>query len=439
MPGLVRVVPPLPPDGLGAVGTTLRVLTLVVALLPLGCTSDRPGARPGDADSDESSATAEGVGREWVPWRISSTPTVVIGESGGVEYALARVSQVLRFSDGYIVSTGLPIGIRVYDREGRFQRWLGREGEGPGEFKAVSGTWVTEGDTVVAFDSFLRRLTYFNPSGDLLQTVPFHAGGSFVAGEERPRHIIERFSDGSFLSFQRITPPLPNTPDPEVTTSSNRYYREAPGTLLRDTITQVVDWDVSYEKEPGFPIGTWVAVPFTPTASAVVDDTVLYVADGRHFELEAWSFRGRFMARYKKDHEVVPITDEVWAGELERREENFLARMGSTGNRQRLDVQAELAAMRRRFRGEKRLPTLPVHGRRMKADSDGNIWIEAWPDDLNRPSFTWHLFLAESEGFVGSVEMPPRFRPVSIYSDLVVGIQTDELDVQSVRVYPILK
>ncbi len=152
-----------------------------------------------------------------------------------------------------------------------------------------------------------------------------------------------------------------------------------------------------------------------------------------------WSFEGEFIARFSKEYEVVPITDDVWAGELDRRLQGFLARMESTGNRQNLDVQGELAATRRRFREEKRLPSLPVHGRRMRADAGGNIWIEAWPDDQIFPSSIWHLFLAESERFAGTVEMPPRFRPTAIYTDAVVGIHKDDLDVESVREYPIIR
>jgi hypothetical protein len=381
----------------------------------------------------------EGLAGDWEPWQISTTPSVVIGESGGVEYALARVGDALRFSQGYIVSTNLPVGIRVFGKDGLFHRWLGREGEGPGEFRAVSEAWVTEGDTVVVYDSFLRRLTYLDLGGNVLRTVSFDAGGSFVVGEERPRYIVDRFSDGSFLSVQEIYPPLPNTPDPELATSSKRFFREKPGTGMRDTITQVANWDVAYEEEPGTGLGAWVAVPFTPNASGVVGDSVLFVAEGRRFELEAWSFNGDPLYRHRKDHEVVPISDPVWDGELERWEQSFLERMESTGNRQRLNVQSELAAMRRRFRDKKRLPNLPVHGRRMLADANGNIWIEAWPDDLASPSPQWHLFLAESRRFVGTVEMPPRFRPTAIYSDAVVGVHRDDLDVESVREYPIIR
>ncbi len=59
--------------------------------------------------------------------------------------------------------------------------------------------------------------------------------------------------------------------------------------------------------------------------------------------------------------------------------------------------------------------------------------------DQTRASPTWHVFLAEAERFVGTVELPAGFRPTAIYADAILGVQRDELDVESIREYKVIR
>ena len=60
----------------------------------------------------------------------------------------------------------------VYNASGSFLQQLGREGEGPGEYRRPQGIIVTEGDTIHIFDSRTRRVTVLSPSYDLVRTAP---------------------------------------------------------------------------------------------------------------------------------------------------------------------------------------------------------------------------------------------------------------------------
>ncbi len=59
--------------------------------------------------------------------------------------------------------------LRVYDLQGALLATIGREGEGPGEFRAP-GSMQLIGDTVVVWDWRLKRLSYFLLDGSFLET-----------------------------------------------------------------------------------------------------------------------------------------------------------------------------------------------------------------------------------------------------------------------------
>ena len=60
--------------------------------------------------------------------------------------------------------------LRVYDSDGHLLRSYGRDGDAPGEFRALSEFGIV-GDTVWISDSSRNRLTLFSRDGDLLGTV----------------------------------------------------------------------------------------------------------------------------------------------------------------------------------------------------------------------------------------------------------------------------
>jgi hypothetical protein len=68
----------------------------------------------------------------------------------------------------------------VYSAEGKFVGEFGREGEGPGEFKGFSGVIDLPGDTILAVDWRLPRLSIFGPDWEYVRSVrpevPFARG-----------------------------------------------------------------------------------------------------------------------------------------------------------------------------------------------------------------------------------------------------------------------
>ena len=93
--------------------------------------------------------------------------------------------------------------IRVYSRDGRLARRIGRAGSGPGEF----GRWVRAmgviGDSVWTFDNVDRTLNVFRRDGALVSSKKLAQASVFVAVQDGGAGMIAPMylrSDGRFVS-----------------------------------------------------------------------------------------------------------------------------------------------------------------------------------------------------------------------------------------------
>ena len=84
----------------------------------------------------------------------------------------ARVGRLRRGPDGYLyVVEGGAYGVKgvmVFDQEGHFVRQIGREGDGPGEFRQVA-SFGWHGDTLWVDDA-LYRVSMFSLGGKFLDS-----------------------------------------------------------------------------------------------------------------------------------------------------------------------------------------------------------------------------------------------------------------------------
>ncbi len=68
---------------------------------------------------------------------------------------------------------------------------------------------------------------------------------------------------------------------------------------------------------------------------------------------------------------------------------------------------------------------------------DGYLWVRAY-DVPGHEANNWSVFDAEGT-LRGAVELPPRFQPLDIGSDYVLGVWRDADDVEHVRMYALVK
>jgi hypothetical protein len=398
--------------------TRLPVPFLV--LLSLSACGEGVGASAGPVTRDSAGIqiveNAAPLWKEGQEWKLSAEPELDIGEAEGApESLLGRVRTALRRSDGtLVVANGGTQEIRFYEASGRYLRAVGREGEGPGEFRSLDWLALLPGDSLLAYDQRLRRLSVFSPEGAFVQSSALE--GSPEGGLPHP---MAAFADGSLLvktsralgSNQVRSGPIRSP------VLFSRY--SAVGEPL-DSIA-VLPGDEGYVKSDGPTILIMSLLLGRSTGSAVSGNRV-YLGSSDAFQIGLYSPSGQLERLIRRRGAPRPVTDE----DVRRlREQRIDAGGGADWQRQVDQILQEMPIPETRpaFAG-------------FKADDDGNLWVRE--TTVPGEPALWTVFDTEGR-MLGSVRWPDYFRPTHIGRDFVVGIARDELDVEHVLVYGLEK
>ena len=354
----------------------------------------------------------------WPPgtgWRLAADPTLTIGdESGDLNYMFEGVSQAFRLDDGTIVVVDrLASQISLFDPAGVFIRDLGGRGEGPGEFQILHYAWA-RGDTVWASDGLLSRISVFDRSGDVLETIPVE-----VAPGMGSATALTQFTDGAILVF--------NAPSGGVRLGSGDVIeggvwtlsRYSPGGRFRNAISGLRGssrWEHGIQ---GLSPGMYLPFSVGTPAHAAGDDHI-YAGRGIEPGIGRWNHDGTLSRLIR------------WAAP----ERPVSARERRQYREANSDVPSyvEPTAWARYMREVPFPDRIPVY-RRLLVDAERNLWAERyrapWEDE---PS--WYVF-DEQGVWLGAIATPPGLHVFEIGSDYVLGRYRDEFDVQSVVMVPL--
>jgi hypothetical protein len=418
-----------------------RVALFVATLAALGCTvacSEPQGAVAGSATLRDSAGISivESSAPEWAHgsgWMIEPTPVVSIGSAEGApEYQLTNVGAVVELSDGRIVvADGGSMQLRTYAADGRFIRAVGRRGQGPGEFSQFTAVTRYRGDSIFVHDFPQRRFTVLSVDGRVgrigsLELPP----GARISGEVT---VVGTWTDGSIAAIQQ--PVRTGLHPPQITRRTHTLYRYTAtgqfGVLLAAAP------GLEYYEATGF-LGSMMRLPLgrTTTFITVGDDS--FVADNAKFEIRRISARGgiSLIIRCAVVPESVTVSDA--AAERERLR---TARIGerATFYRGMPDsiLRRIVATEEETFRDIPFPPTYPAFGA-VTADRDGFLWVERYarPGVPTADAKSYAVFAPDGR-WLGDVRLPARFTLSSATVDHAIGVETDDLDVQYIRVYRI--
>lgn len=265
-------------------------------------------------------------------WRIEPTPTLDLGGAATPNGpALYRVAEVLRLEDGRIaVANGGTNSLEFFAPDGAHLRSVGRGGDGPGEFQALSWVGRLKGDTLAAWDSGLGRLSIFTASGDYVRSVsPNRPLGMY------PQAVGALASGGIVVALHQPTLGMSTTRAVHLERDSVGY-----AALSRDGSVQELgrlagtDMVVSGNPAGGLMV---MPLPFGRQSVATVAGERVYVADGERFEVAAYDAGGDLRALVRAEWPRLPVTAEDV-----RRYRESLVTLGGEGNSALRRQQSEL-------------------------------------------------------------------------------------------------
>ncbi len=389
-------------------------VVLGTALMLCGC-GDRPPphGNAGGSNAPVVENTAPHYG-EGTTWTVSRSPVLSIGgDEGEGSYTLTGVAGAVRLGDGHIVvaDKGSQV-LHVFDARGAHLRSIGHEGGGPGEFRALENVALLRGDSIVVWDPRLRRVSVFDPTGQLAREVSLAGLGLF------PR-FIGVLDDGSFV----LTAGLPAGGARAASTAPQRdsvvYLRFGPaGGEARDTIGRFPGPETVTLPSSG--AMTMEEVIFGRDFHVIVGGDRYFGADDDRYEVTEYRLPRAPVRRIRRAHVPRQVTNADLASYRE----------------QPRDLSGVPPQLRAQF--AKRNPDVP-HRATLPAfeslllDEDGYLWVEH-PRVTRAGEGRWDVFDREGR-WLTTVATPAGFQVRQIGRDFMLGTALDSLDVEHVHLY----
>jgi hypothetical protein len=350
-------------------------------------------------------------------WRLSAEPSIHIGtQDGDPNQQFAMIHRALKLSDGRIVVANAGMReIRYFDAEGDFLYSSGRRGDGPGEFQALTGMWRLAGDSILTFDRRQQRVSVFGPDGSFVRSFTF----STLAGAPALPLLIGPTRDRRLILRDR--PIRPGEITTGVLHDSTFVLRFDLDGVLVDTLGYILERETFAWNEDGAFMSLRAA--FGRGGFWALFDNGLYLGSSESYEIGYYASNGSLSRLIRSTQPNQVVTPE----DIERYKENLLEYARDPSSR----------AMWKRIGSDMPYPgTMPAYGS-LKADAEGHLWVGVYPppgEDLQQ----WTVFTREGV-MLGLVETPPGFTIYEIGTDYVLGRWIDELDVQHIQLYELLK
>jgi hypothetical protein len=351
-------------------------------------------------------------------WALSPEPLVDVGVlQGEPEYQLFRVRDAVRFDDGSIVVlNGGSSELRVFGGDGVHLYSFGSEGEGPGEY--VRPTIVTRwpGDSLAVWDASTGRLTISHESGELGRTLPlgWDAGASLAIPAFS--HLLD---DGNLVVFSL------RFPETELGTGVHR-----PNIAVRivdPTGELVADMGDHPGDETYMNVGDGTVevmrLPFARSYVLGAAGTESIIGGTDRWELRYWD-AGGVLSR------IVRIAEPPRLNGPEHMEARLAERLEGVPEERRAAVRASVA----RTPGPDTLPAFEIAG----TDALGNTWVKPFRSPADSGPDHW-IALDDQGVVLGRIEVPEDVELYEIGADYALGLWTDELDVEHVRVWSLTR
>lgn len=346
-------------------------------------------------------------------WRLHSSPSWIVGDDAADTTLQFTEIQSVAFLNDTLVLIGHsrhPPAVFLIRGDGQLLRTLGREGSGPGELGTVHGVWGVPPDTVIAYDFWSQRLTWYTTDGATVGTQRI-TDMAFLGDQFGLRG---RFADGSYLARR-------NALWEGVTGSAGRAKKaavrvRASGSVI-DTIGVFPDVDFK-ENARGRP----AAPHFGSRAAYLAKGDRYWTGFPDSFTIREYDLAGNLLQTFhrpSRPRQVTPL-------------------MVSRLRAQQLDViprGVSYEGMAEYFDSRPVADVTPRFGSRLILAPDGSLWVPGYVTPMDS-TVRWTVFRAD--GTVGAELVAPADIDIrDVGRTGVVAVMTDDLGVPMVARYEI--
>ncbi len=346
-------------------------------------------------------------------WNIAATPTLTIGGLDAPEdQQFFNIAGARRLTDGRLaVVDGGSAELRIHAPTGELIAMFGAKGEGPGEFMNPRLVGVFGIDSLIIYDSDLRRVSIVHPEDGFARsyTVGTEGGGYPVAIGVTANGGLA-MGGGMFFSSESGF-------QAGAQRANSRYVILAPDGSVRGDLGDVPAAEMFGRLlDGGFNISR---LPFGRVTVAASAPDRLWLGNGDSWEIRAYALDASLtrIVRFGREQKRVTQTlrDAYLAERLEDAEDEEDARL-----------------IRTQF-GEMPSPERVPPYQTFIVDALENLWIGEYvlPGEETR-TYT----IVDSDGrATGRITFPSRTLPLDIGADYVLGATLDELDVQRLALW----
>jgi hypothetical protein len=361
-------------------------------------------------------------------WTVGARPLLEFGGADGIgPTEFTKIVGLTRQSDGTIVvAKAATRELRFFDGRGRFLRAATRKGAGPGEIEDLGRMFAVD-DTLVVLDNRLKLHAYA-PNGKWLRTTVLRRVEGYLVNPAvsvlTGFDVVVKLRGGISEGYVRTG----RYDEPRV---DSVWLGRA---SVRDSSVRVlfgVGWPPSYAVAPGKP--RTYSMGFAPEPVAAATRGRICAGYPERYEVVCGDTLGRLVLRIDRATRRRPVTDS--ARRAFRDHEAGRQPDGTSRFEGSLRQHRERVAAAAQF-----MSHYPAYAQMLFART-GELWIRDFvPADGMRRSINpegsaaparWSIYDRDGK-WVADCTLPAHFGLMEVGTDYVIGVSTDEDDVERV-------
>ncbi|WP_419941222.1 6-bladed beta-propeller [Candidatus Palauibacter sp.] len=366
-------------------------------------------------------ASGQGVAGAASNWTVSPEPERVHGWlEGEPDSDFSDIVGVAHGPDGSIaVADRLLAQITVLSADGTVLVAMGREGDGPGEFRSLSGLVVDREGRLVVFDDSHQRLSEWTFDGTLVGDTRLRREGT-----DRQIGAVGQFADGSRYASESDR--LVATDVGGVGRDTVGYHRLGDDGAVGDALVRVPGSVTSMFSAGGMPPGIRGAL-FSPRALGATRGNCLLAGASDGPVLQIFDRTGVARGELRLEVQVDRATEDHrkrWISETIASFERMSGDEVSPQQTRMVEAMGEAVGM------AERIP----FAYDLIVDDLGYVWIQPYQLPDGPGNSEWRVF-AETGQAIGPVQLPEGLRALAISTDAILGVRRDDLGRQFVQVH----